>query len=52
MSFFFPILMLFTFSYSVVILLHWYGWTKKIKRHGVAIIYSASIWGLAIVFLD
>ncbi len=32
MSFFFPILMLFTFSYSVVILLHWYGWTKKIKR--------------------
>ena len=31
MSFFFPILMLFTFSYSVVILLHWYGWTKKSK---------------------
>lgn len=28
---FFPLLMLFTFSYSVVILLHWYGWTKKIR---------------------
>lgn len=25
------------------------GWSLKIKRHGVAIIYSASIWGLAII---
>ena len=47
MSFFFPILMLFTFSYSVVILLHWYGWTKKIKsaealksEEGISVIVS------------
>lgn len=25
------------------------GWSGKIKRHGVAIIFSASIWGVAII---
>lgn len=25
------------------------GWTKKVKRHGVGVVYSATIWGLAII---
>lgn len=25
------------------------GWAKNIKRHGVAIIYSATVWGIAII---
>ena len=36
MSVFFSVLMLFTFSYSVVILLHWYGWTKKSRKKSLA----------------
>ncbi len=45
MSFFFPVLMLYTFSYSVVILLHWYGWTKKSRNKS----FSSTMDGVSVI---